>query len=62
MDYDPDECSPLHCLPIDDFREHTLDDKGKCWCRPIYDEDCNIYIHNSMDGREDYEEGRRKPH
>lgn len=41
--------------PLNDFREHDID--GPCWCRPFDDE--GILVHNSMDGRERYEEGRK---
>ncbi len=62
MKHDCGEHGPLHCVPLDDTHPHTLDDEGSCWCEPVYDEDYSIYVHNSADGREDYEEGRRKPH
>ena len=46
----------FHVVPIDDLREHDLD--MSCWCHPVDDE--GVIVHNSMDGREDYETGRRK--
>ena len=47
----------IHVLPINDLKEH---DKNKnCWCRPNVDGD--VVVHNSMDGREKYETGERKP-
>jgi hypothetical protein len=49
------EGKPSTVFPIDDLREHDPDDQ-KCWCRPRWDE--GILVHNSMDGREAYEEGR----
>lgn len=52
----------FHCVPVADIREHVLDDDGTCWCEPDFDEDYEMFIHNSADGREDYEEGRRLPH
>lgn len=46
-----------HVYPVDDLREHVL--KGvACWCRPELDEEYEVVIHNSMDRREEYEEGR----
>jgi hypothetical protein len=44
-------------IPNGDLREHVEGDE--CWCHP-YIED-GVIIHNPMDGRVDYEEGRRKP-
>lgn len=52
-----------HVVPLDDLRPHSLCEH--CWCKPLLDisgTDDPIYIHNSMDGREDYETGKRKPH
>lgn len=46
-----------HVVPIDDLREHESDG---CWCRPEDDED-GFTVHNSMDGREAFENGQRKP-
>jgi hypothetical protein len=45
----------MHVMPLDDLREHQL--TLECWCRPVLDE---VVIHNSMDGREEYERGERK--
>jgi hypothetical protein len=44
-----------HVYPVDDLREHTSTD---CWCRPTDDD--GVVVHNSLDGRELYEEGERK--
>lgn len=50
-----------HVVPLNDLREH--DSHGDCWCNPT----CNdegiypLWIHNSMDGREDFETGKRLP-
>lgn len=47
-----------HLLPCGDLRRHQLD--PSCWCCPAEDADAAGYwIHNSADGREEYEEGRR---
>lgn len=56
----PCDSSPYdayHVIPLDDLREHDCNED--CWCRPIEDE--GVYIHNSMDGREKFEIGERKP-
>lgn len=45
-----------HVYPINDLRKHTLRD---CWCRPVDDE--GVMVHSSLDGRELYENGERKP-
>ena len=41
-----------------DLREHETDGKD-CWCNPRIEEDGQLIIHNSMDEREAYEEGRK---
>lgn len=47
-----------HVVPCGDLKRHQLD--PVCWCRPtIDDEDETMLIHNSADGREEYEQGRR---
>ena len=51
-----------HVVPVDDLRQHVYDKNERCWCDPEYDVEYNLYIHNSLDGREAYEEGFRKPH
>lgn len=48
-----------HVFPINDLREHQVDG-GDCWCHPVEDED-GVIVHNSMDGREKFETGERKP-
>jgi hypothetical protein len=54
---DPNE---THIVPAGDLRDH--DTSVACWCRPFRDEECHsLIIHNSMDGRELYERGERKP-
>lgn len=50
-----DITKPIHVMPINDLREHEFKD---CWCNPTYDEENHIYIHHSMDKREEYENGR----
>lgn len=46
-----------HVVPVGDLREHITD--RECWCNPSVDDDDLIVIHNSMDERESYEEGRK---
>lgn len=50
----------LHVYPLNDFRPHEIDGKS-CWCNPSteYIESGAIVTHNSMDRREEYEEGRK---
>ena len=61
-DHIPDDAI-LHVYPVDDTREHITDARGKCWCNPTLQEEPSGYVvvHNSMDGREQYEMGQRKP-
>lgn len=47
-----------HVIPRGDLREHTS--LQTCWCKPVEDEP-GRWIHNSMDGREQFETGERKP-
>ena len=49
----------IHVVPEDDIYEHILD--GECWCSPAVDVEHMVITHNSADGREDFETGRRKP-
>jgi hypothetical protein len=42
--------------PLDDLREHEPDDPA-CWCRPRLDE--GVLVHNAMDRREEFEQGRK---
>lgn len=44
-----------HVLPIGDLRPH--DETAGCWCRPIDDE--GVIVHNSLDMREQFENGRK---
>ena len=53
---------PIHVVPLNDWREHTVD--TPCWCNPTldtgekWDRDI-VFVHHSMDKREEYEEGRK---
>jgi hypothetical protein len=48
----------IHIVPPHDLRDHFDED---CWCIPEVEDEHNckrIIIHNSMDRREEFEEGR----
>ena len=46
-----------HVYPRNDWREHVL--SPACWCRPEQDdEEPGQWLHNSLDRREEFEEGR----
>lgn len=46
-----------HVMPNGDFREHET--SRDCWCKPVeHDETPDLWLHNSMDRRENYEEGK----
>lgn len=50
--------NPPEIIPMNDLRDHI---EGEyCWCKPYIDEQENVIVHNSMDGREKYETGERK--
>lgn len=55
--------TPVHVYPVDDLRAHDTSGRD-CWCRPRVEDEGGhqIVVHNSMDGRERYETGERKPH
>lgn len=46
-----------HVIPCGDLKTHSAQ---QCWCHPTEEceEGASLYIHNSMDGREEYEAGR----
>lgn len=45
----------LHIMPINDIREHEAD--AGCFCKPQQDSKTpGLFIHNSLDRREVYEE------
>jgi hypothetical protein len=45
-----------HIYPIADLRPHVLEGVD-CWCRPRLED--GLVIHNAMDERETYEQGRK---
>jgi hypothetical protein len=55
-----------HVYPVGDLREHVTDnvhENGVCGCDPeLQIEGAGVVIvHNSLDGREAFETGKRKP-
>lgn len=48
--------SKQHVFPLNDLKPHDTE-SGQCWCNPQSDD--FVVIHNSLDGREDYEVGRK---
>ena len=48
-----------HVIPLNDTRKHQL--SAHCWCQPLNDDEFDVFIHNSADGREKFETGERKP-
>lgn len=54
------DCGDYHIIPKNDTHEHVF--TMECACCPEPDEDMdNLIMHNSFDGREDFENGKRKP-
>jgi len=51
----------VHVYPLNDLRDHIIEGRD-CWCHPEYDEEHDVLIHNSLDGREKYETGELKEH
>lgn len=48
-----------HVIPAGDLRAHEC--SGDCWCKPLIDDEDDLIVHNSMDGRERYEDDGAKP-
>lgn len=46
----------VHVVPLNDLREHVA--SKDCWCKPTEDAVDDVWVHHSMDRREEYEEGR----
>lgn len=50
-----------HVIPDNDLRPHFV--RTDCWCGPVEDaETPGRFMHNALDSREGYEEGRRRLH
>lgn len=45
-----------HVFPLNDWAEHNTE-SSDCWCDPKVDD--FVVIHNSADGREDHEQGKK---
>lgn len=56
-----DRSKLIHVLPFNDLFPHVLSHKD-CWCHPVKDEEDGLIVHNSADGREYYESGKRSLH
>jgi hypothetical protein len=53
-----DSCADIHVIPLYDIKEHTC--VSNCWCQPVRDDEYpTVLVHNSGDGREDFESGKR---
>lgn len=60
--FEKDDGSEVNVIPENDLRMHLYG--TLCRCRPskeVTDEGVPLYVHNSYDGREAYENGK-KPH
>jgi hypothetical protein len=44
----------INVVPINDEVAHV--ENESCWCKPRVEENGQLIIHNSFDGREDFEE------
>jgi len=52
-----------HVVPTSDLREHETGIGASCWCSPRieHSETAELHVHNSLDEREKFETGERKP-
>lgn len=49
----------MHVVPLNDLRDHSA--SVDCWCKPSEDDECpGLWLHHSMDRREEYENGKMK--
>jgi hypothetical protein len=58
---EPEKMIPIavHVIPFGDLREHTA--SVDCWCKPTEDGEWpDVWVHHSMDRREEYEAGKEK--
>ncbi len=47
----------IHVVPLNDLREHNA--SADCWCKPTEEDEWpGVWVHHSMDKREEYEQGR----
>lgn len=60
MGCDMEDLIKWHVVPRGDIREHET--TPSCWCEPVEDdEEAGLWLHNSADDREAFEQGTRKP-
>lgn len=60
MGFDMEDAIEWHVVPRGDVREHET--ATSCWCDPVEDEEePGLWLHNSADDREAFEQGTRKP-
>lgn len=52
-----DATPQAHVTPNNDLQEHVH--TPECWCQPDWHEDGEVWVHNSKDRREEFEQGRR---
>ena len=49
----------VHVVPLNDLKDHVA--SVDCWCNPTEDDEWpGVFVHHSMDRREEYEQGREK--
>jgi len=54
----PHMTEAVHVVPLNDLREHTAN--ADCWCEPSEEYEWpGVWVHHSMDRREEYEQGRQ---
>lgn len=55
----------VHVVPQNDLRKHCTGMVTDCWCNPNLEVTGTgtgtVVTHQSLDGREDFETGKRKP-
>lgn len=57
-----DDEQVVHVVPQNDLRDHDCK-RMECWCSPTLIDEIDggyIVVHNSMDGREKFENNERK--
>lgn len=61
--YPQDGVGAQHIMPSGDLYEHQS--TPECWCHPeedLNEDDDVVFYHNAADNREEYQDGRRRPH
>ncbi len=49
------QSNPAEVTPVGDLKPHVAGED--CWCKPKLDD--GVLVHNAMDKREEYEQGRK---